>query len=64
MNKKILISGAAVFALLLVWAIMGGDDSDDLDVFVEPETGEFDVSVSVSGELRAINSTPVLGPEG
>lgn len=51
----------ALALLLLFWWWMRADALEPL-MLIEPEMGEFVVSVTASGELRAKNSTKIFGP--
>lgn len=61
-KKKIaLISGALVLLILLIW--WGGKDKQKSAVlFAEVKQAEFEVAVSVTGELLAKNSELITGP--
>ncbi len=64
MNKKIIIPVFSVLLLLGLWAFLGRDTSDQLDLFVNPTYGDFKVIVSTTGELQAKNSIQIRGPQG
>lgn len=61
--SKILIWGGLAILLILgiVW-LTSNPEEDSTDIFVHPTQGDFEVVVTTSGELRAKNSTEILGP--
>ncbi len=61
--SKILIGGAIVVAIALgiAW-FTSNPQEDSTDIFVTATEGDFQVVVTTSGELRAKNSTEILGP--
>lgn len=64
MSKKIIFPVVAVIFLLSIWAFLGRDAGEQLDIFVSPQKGEFKVIVSTTGELQAKNSIQIRGPQG
>lgn len=64
MSKKYIIVGALIATILIVWLAFGSDSTESATIFVDPQTGPFEVSVITTGELRAKNSTEIKGPEG
>lgn len=64
MSKKIIFPVLAAAFLLSVWAFLGKDAGDQLDIFVNPQKGDFKVTVSTTGELQAKNSIQIRGPQG
>lgn len=64
MSKKIIFPVVAVIFLLSIWAFLGRDAGEQLDIFVGPQKGEFKVTVSTTGELQAKNSIQIRGPQG
>ncbi|MEX2601159.1 MAG: efflux RND transporter periplasmic adaptor subunit [Balneolaceae bacterium] len=64
MNKKIVLPVGAILLLLLAWAFLGGNTGDESALFVSPSQGDFQVAVTTTGELRAKNSTQIMGPRG
>jgi multidrug efflux pump subunit AcrA (membrane-fusion protein) len=64
MSKKIIIAVLSTGFLLAVWAFIGRDTTEQLDIFVSPGMGDFQVIVTSTGELRAKNSIQIRGPQG
>jgi multidrug efflux pump subunit AcrA (membrane-fusion protein) len=64
MSKKIIFPVVAVIFLLSIWAFLGRDTGEQLDIFVSSQKGEFKVTVSTTGELQAKNSIQIRGPQG
>lgn len=64
MSKKILFTLLSIVLLILLWAFIGGDTNEQLDIFVTPQRGDFKVVVSNTGELQAKNSIQIRGPQG
>ena len=64
MIKKITFAVISVGFLLSLWAFLGRNAGDQLDIFVEPRNGDFKVTVSTTGELQAKNSIQIRGPQG
>jgi multidrug efflux pump subunit AcrA (membrane-fusion protein) len=64
MSKKIIIAVLSTGFLLAVWAFIGRDTTEQLDIFVSPGMGDFQVFVTSTGELRAKNSIQIRGPQG
>lgn len=64
MSKKYIITGTLVALVLVTWFAFGSESSERPNIFVSPEVGEFNVTVTTTGELRAKNSTQIKGPEG
>ncbi len=63
MDKTKLLWGAGLmFLALFVWFFSGSSDNENRDIIVSPERGEFNVTVTSTGELRAKNSTKIQGP--
>ncbi len=63
-NKKVLAALIGTGLLILLWAFLGRDTGDQTSIFVSPKTGDFHVTVTTSGELRAKNSIKIRGPQG
>lgn len=64
MLKKSLFFVALLLLMLIVWLAFGTGSAEDTQILVSPEKGEFTVNVATTGELRAQNSTNILGPQG
>lgn len=63
-NNKLIIFGAAILAVILVFAFSGGSSDSTPEIIVEVEQGEFVVDITTSGSLDAKNSVPIKGPTG
>ncbi|MFN7691126.1 MAG: hypothetical protein ACK5QU_08605 [Bacteroidota bacterium] len=61
-NKKTLISVLVISITLVVLNFLLVGSSDNRDVFVEVEQGEFEINVFTTGELEAKNSVDIQGP--
>ena len=64
MKKKILISVIVLGLLAAGYAFFGRSSQKDAEIFVKVKKGDFQVSVTSSGELYAKNSTKINGPTG
>ncbi len=64
MSKKYIIPGALVALILVAWLAFGSDSSEENTIYATPQTGQFEVTISTTGELQAKNSTSIRGPEG
>ncbi len=64
MRKAIVMPIAVVLLMLVIWTIYSRGNIETEQFFVNPESGEFNVTVTASGELRAKNSLQVMGPRG
>lgn len=64
MKKRYLVPGSVILLSLLAWFLFGGEPAEKVDLTVRPQTGEFVVDVTTTGELRAKNSTEIMGPQG
>ncbi|HAS39446.1 MAG TPA: RND transporter, partial [Microscillaceae bacterium] len=64
MKKKILISVIVVGVIAAGYAFLGKSTKKDAEIFVKVKKGNFQVSVTSSGELYAKNSTKINGPSG
>ncbi len=64
MNMKILFPVLSISFILVLWAFLGRNTTDQLDIFVSPQKGDFKVTVSTTGELQAKNSIQIRGPQG
>lgn len=64
MIKKIIFSVFSIGFLIAIWAFLGSDAGNQLDLFVDVKKGEFKVEVTTTGELQAKNSIQIRGPRG
>ncbi len=64
MKKKYLFTAALLVLLIIFWMAFGAESSDKPAILVSPKTGEFNITVTTTGELRAQKSTEILGPRG
>lgn len=65
MNKQkyfIIIVPIILVIIALVFTQAGTEDA--VDLVVNPSTGPFRVTVTTTGELRALKNTPIMGPGG
>ena len=63
MNKKwYWVSIPLLVLIVMVWNVMNPASSSGRDILIQPEFGEFIVSVTTTGELQAKNSTDIRGP--
>ncbi len=63
--KKRWIYGIAILvitAAIIIYSASGDDSAVEVTAFVEQ--GDFNIVVSTTGELQALNSTDIRGPEG
>lgn len=60
--KKFIIPSSVIFIALISYFYFFEDEKETNSVIISPKTGEFEVIVSVTGELRAINSIDIKGP--
>src|SRR5699024_1234788 len=51
-----------IVIILIAWAIFGAKDTKSTTIYVTPKKGVFKVNATTTGELRAKNSTDILGP--
>jgi len=63
MKKKVIYSIVAIVILGIALFYFLKPKQDNNDLIVKPSFGDFKISVIVSGELRAMNSIDVRGPE-
>ena len=63
MKKKYLIPAIVVGLSLIAWFIFGGDQSESVELTTTPQSGEFVVDVTTTGELRAKSSVEIRGPQ-
>jgi hypothetical protein len=60
--KKYSLPGGGLLIILLVWGIFGGDSENGNEIYSTAQQGPFEVIVTTTGELRAKNSTKIMGP--
>jgi len=62
--KKYSIIFLALIAIVVVlfFAFKGSGKAESQDILITPETGEFIVDITTTGELEAKNSVKILGP--
>ncbi|GAB5410242.1 MAG: hypothetical protein BalsKO_26070 [Balneolaceae bacterium] len=64
MQKKLLIPAVVIIVVFVTWYVTKSGSSESVELFANPEIGEFIVDVTTTGELRAKNSTEIKGPQG
>lgn len=64
MKRKILISVIVVGIIAAGYAFLRKSSQKDTEIFVKVKKGDFQISVTSSGELYAKNSTKINGPSG
>jgi len=64
MTKKIIYSVLAIGVLISLWGFFGRDTSEETDLFVGVQKGDFEVRVATTGELQAKKSIRIKGPRG
>lgn len=63
-KKKIALAGGILLALILGWYFMAGSKTDtNKELTAQVQKGDFVVSVTGTGELRAKNQTDIYAPE-
>jgi multidrug efflux pump subunit AcrA (membrane-fusion protein) len=62
-TKTTRISSAVIIALLLLWISLEPAQGIDEEIIVKPQFGQFEVTVTATGELQAKNSVKIYGPE-
>ena len=60
--KTYSIPALAVLILFSVWLALGRDTEEASEIYAEAMQGPFEVIVTTTGELRARNSTKIMGP--
>lgn len=61
-KKSIVISAGIVAAIIVAWYFSKGNTTSTTELIVSPQQGTFEVRVTNTGELRAKNSTDIMGP--
>lgn len=64
MKKRYLIPAIFIGFSLVAWFVFGGESTESVELTTTPQRGEFVVDVTSTGELRAKNSTEIMGPQG
>lgn len=64
MSKKYLVAGGLAVLILFSWLAFGSETGESNQILISPQRGEFKVDVTTTGELRAQNSTKIMGPQG
>lgn len=62
-NKKYLYPIALLLILFVMWLTIGAEASDENVIYTQPTVGNFEVTITSSGELQAQNSTSITAPE-
>lgn len=62
MKKRYIIPGVLILVLLGIFYFATGDTDENTDIVVEVEKGDFEITVSTTGELDPINSVNITGP--
>ena len=60
-KKNIILISALIIIILAVWFVFFNKSASD-DVIIKPKKGEFEVTVTTTGELQAKNSIEIRGP--
>jgi hypothetical protein len=60
--KRFLLPAGALIILVASWWLLGRDKTDEEGIFTEAMRGPFEVVITTTGELRAKNSTKIMGP--
>lgn len=61
-KKKVLIWVGVVIVLIVLVAVTKGKKPKDAQIFAEVKKGEFEILVSVTGELEAMNKENIMAP--
>ncbi|HET6527675.1 MAG TPA: HlyD family efflux transporter periplasmic adaptor subunit [Balneolaceae bacterium] len=64
MKKKYLLPAGLLVLVLIFWMAFGVESSGNTAILVSPRQGEFNVTVTTTGELRAQKSIEIMGPRG
>lgn len=63
MSRKYIFLGGLVILMLATWFAFGTESSDNNSIYVQPQLGSFEVTISTTGELQAQSSTSITAPE-
>lgn len=63
LNKKYLYPIGLLFILFVMWMTVGAESSEENVIYTQPTIGDFEVTITSSGELQAQNSTSITAPE-
>ena len=55
--------GSALVIILAAWYFIGGSSEASTDIFISPQRGMFQVTVTATGELQAKKSIKINGPQ-
>ena len=61
-SRRFLIAAGIVVVAVTAWLLFSGPAPADSSVVTRPTRGEFVVSITVSGELRALSSVQITAP--
>jgi len=61
-SRRFLVAAGIVVVAVTAWLLFSGPAPADSSVVVRPTRGEFVVSITVSGELRALSSVQITAP--
>jgi len=61
-SRRFLVAAGIVVVAVTAWLLFSGPAPADSSVMVRPTRGEFVVSITVSGELRALSSVQITAP--
>lgn len=62
MNKALFAFAGVIVAAGLLWYFTGTDQESTSELLISPTLGDFRVTISTTGELRAKNSIEIFGP--
>jgi multidrug efflux pump subunit AcrA (membrane-fusion protein) len=63
-KKKLGYIGGAIVLVIAAWMYFGSSEEEATAIMAQPQKGPFEVAVTATGELRAKNSTKIMGPSG
>lgn len=61
-KKSLIITISIILIIIISWAIFNPTQKSETDILVNPNFGEFSVTVTATGELQAKNSVKIYGP--
>ncbi|MEX0680526.1 MAG: efflux RND transporter periplasmic adaptor subunit [Balneolales bacterium] len=64
MNKITILAFTGFLLVLIAWTVFSRENDEAGDTFIFPQSGDFEVTITASGELRARNSLTIMGPRG
>jgi multidrug efflux pump subunit AcrA (membrane-fusion protein) len=62
-SRAYLISLGVLLLIVIVWIFTGTDEKQETTVKVPVKSGKFEIIVTTTGELEAISSEKILGPD-